>query len=153
MAIGDIEEVGGVDCIKCPWHQRTVSIESGEYMNKTGVCPDGSDRQVVNMGAVQRTHRTSYNQGYAVIEIGAPSEGGNRAMVSKVCKDGLSGGGDDMDEGELSIDSDLHAFIETAATREKFGSKAKGILSQHEREAHRKKSARKSSPALGAMDI
>ena len=88
LAIGDIEEVvtsqGSVDCVKCPWHGRLVSLSSGEYLTRLGVCGDKSDHKVENHGVHQRTHHTVYKDGKVVIHIGVASEGGERALVSKV---------------------------------------------------------------------
>jgi len=137
LATGDIEEIDGKDCVKCPWHQKSVTLESGELLQEKGVACDKSDRKVVSSGAVQRTHRITLHRGWAHIHVGVASEGGVRAEMKKALIDSASNG--DMNEGEVCIHSDRHAFIETEETRKVFGSKLIGLMDPAERERLRGK--------------
>ena len=62
--------------------------------------------------------------------------------TAQILKDDSGGQVIDMEEGDVSIKSDLHAFVETNETRKHFGSKASGILSEKERLQRRKLGAR-----------
>jgi len=128
---GDIEEIDGQDCLKCPWHHRCVNIASGEWIKTTGVCPDKSDLKIINGGAKHRTHRVTVAGSIATIHVGTPSEEGQKAEARKTLNDITISY--DMQEGEITLDSDSVAFHETDATKHIIGSKAKGILSAEER--------------------
>lgn len=57
--MGDIEDVGGRPCLKCPWHLYKVTLDSGEKLygatrfDEDGrLVPDG----IKSSGVRQRTH-------------------------------------------------------------------------------------------------
>lgn len=59
LALGDIEDVGGQPCLKCPWHFYHVSLEDGEkWYQEADIQPDGTLKagSWKSVGARQRRH-------------------------------------------------------------------------------------------------
>jgi nitrite reductase/ring-hydroxylating ferredoxin subunit/ferredoxin-NADP reductase len=57
---GDIEDLGGHPCVKCPWHSYQIALDTGEgfYWGLTPNPATGKmDRQLKSKGPKQRTHR------------------------------------------------------------------------------------------------
>ena len=46
LTVGDIEEVGGRACVRCPWHNYFVTIDTGEKLYQSLVRPADGGKMV-----------------------------------------------------------------------------------------------------------
>ena len=46
LTVGDIEEVGGRACVRCPWHNYFVTVDTGEKLYQSLVRPADGGKMV-----------------------------------------------------------------------------------------------------------
>jgi ferredoxin-NADP reductase/nitrite reductase/ring-hydroxylating ferredoxin subunit len=113
---GDIEDLGGHPCVKCPWHSYKITLDTGEGLY-WGVDVDGSSQPrptLKSKGAKQRTHQV-YARGTEVYCYVDPSSGtyesdtyaemsiANREEATPTNSGGISGrGGGDRIHSSLN---------------------------------------------------
>mmetsp|Transcript_26754 Transcript_26754/g.56892 ORF Transcript_26754/g.56892 Transcript_26754/m.56892 type:complete len:200 (+) Transcript_26754:28-627(+) len=91
LTVGDIEEVDGRACVRCPWHNYIVTVETGEKLYQALVKTD--DGKLVpggweSVGVRQRCHR-AYEEGGEVFVALDASEG--KLESDKYAKDPACG--------------------------------------------------------------
>ena len=106
LTVGDIEEIDGKACVRCPWHNYCVTVETGEKLYQKLVrtedgkmVPGGWD----SVGKRQRTHRAFERNGEVLVVLDvegdcesdkyAKDEACGRRLASSALGFGGGGGG------------------------------------------------------------
>ncbi|EGD76709.1 Rieske domain-containing protein [Salpingoeca rosetta] len=61
LHMGDIEDVAGKTCIRCPWHHYKFAVGTGECV--------GMGRITTNTGVKQRRHRVKVEDGKVFVKV------------------------------------------------------------------------------------
>ncbi|ESP05406.1 hypothetical protein LOTGIDRAFT_98133, partial [Lottia gigantea] len=67
---GDIEDYGGKACIKCPWHNFKICIDTGEGLYES-INPFDLSKppEIKSKGIKQRTHKVIVQDGKIYVEL------------------------------------------------------------------------------------
>lgn len=103
---GDIEDLGGHPCVKCPWHSYKITLDTGEGLY-FGLEPNSDGQlkqQLKSKGRKQRTHRVDVRGGqvYCIVDASdgsyesdayAEMAIANREQATSTASRGETGGG------------------------------------------------------------
>ena len=92
LTIGDIEDVAGDSCVKCPWHNQPIRLSDGARMYRK-VTFEGASNKMVHDDTwraypkLQRVHAVEIREGgvYVKVDEGG-EEGGEEWKSDKYCR-------------------------------------------------------------------
>jgi len=79
LHFGDIEDVGGKLCIRCPWHSYKIVLATGESLYQA------MDKSIVSKGVKQRTHQVMIQDDKVLVCVDSPSRSGNNVESDHYC--------------------------------------------------------------------
>jgi len=72
LHLGDIEDFGGQQCVRCPWHSYKIVLSTGECLYKA------LDSTIKSKGVKQRTHKVMVKDNNVYIAVDSPQKSGTK---------------------------------------------------------------------------